>query len=93
MFCETIELNINNSFLPFYKMDLNIHLDKNHKIDNNIFQKMILLYNAIEDGWTVKKHENSYVFQKKHENKKEVIHEDYLARFLKSTFDFEKIMS
>ena len=72
-------------------MDLNIHLDKkNYKIDNLVFQKMLLLYNVIEDGWTVKKQENSYVFQKKHENKKEIIHEDYLLRFITENFKIDK---
>ena len=75
-------------------MDLNIHLDKsNYKINNSVFQKMLLLYNSLEDGWSVKKQKDSYVFTKKHENKKEIVHEDYLLQFMKTNLDSEKILS
>ena len=60
-------------------MDIKINLDSlkdlensNFKIDAIKFQKMLLLYNSIEQGWSVKKQNNSYVFSKKHEGKKEV---------------------
>jgi hypothetical protein len=74
-------------------MDLNIHLDKNIKIENHVLQKMILLYNALEEGWAVKKQNDSYVFTKKHENKKEVVHEDFLYRFMKTNLDYEKVFT
>jgi hypothetical protein len=74
-------------------MDLNIHLDKNIKIENHVLQKMILLYNALEEGWGVKKQNDSYVFTKKHENKKEVVHEDFLYRFMKTNLDYEKVFT
>jgi hypothetical protein len=44
--------------------------------------KMIFIMNAIESGWTVKRHEDSYVFTKKHENKREVFMETYLEKFV-----------
>jgi len=74
-------------------MDLNIHLDKNIKVENHVLQKMILLYNALEEGWAVKKQNDSYVFTKKHENKKEVVHEDFLYRFMKTNLDYEKVFT
>lgn len=45
---------------------------------------MMFLYSAIEDGWKVKKNAdtNSYVFSKKHENKREIFHCDYLEKFI-----------
>ena len=81
-------------------MELNISLDclrdlekDKVKIDAIKFQKMILLFNAIEDGWTIKKRSNSYVFSKNHEGKKEVLDESYLQRFMKSNFDLSSIIN
>jgi hypothetical protein len=47
--------------------------NKNIKIDHIIFQKMNLIYNALDEGWTIKKKNNSYIFTKKHENRKEIL--------------------
>jgi hypothetical protein len=81
-------------------MNLNISLDclrdlekDKLKIDSIKFQKMLLLFNAIEDGWTIKKRNNSYVFSKNHEGKKEVLDESYLQKFMKSNFDLNSIIN
>ena len=37
------------------------------KIDKTEFQKIIFINNVINDGWTVKKCDKSYIFTKKHE--------------------------
>ena len=81
-------------------MDIKINLDSlkdlensNFKIDAIKFQKMLLLYNSIEQGWSVKKHNESYVFSKKHEGKKEVLEDTYLLKFMKTNLDFNKIVS
>ena len=76
------------------ELNLNIHLDKkNYKIDNTFFQKMVFVFNALEEGWSIKKKDGSYTFSKKHENKKEVFHEDYLIKFMQEKFDIDKILS
>jgi len=66
-------------------MDLKINLEslkdlenENVKIDVIKFQKMLLLFNSIEQGWSVKKRNDSYVFTKNHEGKKEVLEDSYL---------------
>jgi hypothetical protein len=82
-------------------MDIRINLDSslkdlennNYKIDSIKFQKMILLYNSLEDGWNIKKRNGSYIFSKNHEGKKEIISDDYLLRFMKSNFDVNKLIS
>ena len=67
------------------KIDLKSYLEKTDlKMDSLKFQKMLLLYNAIEEGWSIKKNNDTFVFTKKHEGKKEVFHEDYLLKFLKT---------
>ena len=79
-------------------MDLNIklqslkHLEESDlKVDSIKFQKMILLYNSIEQGWTIKKRNDSYVFIKNSESKKEVIQDSYLLNFMKDNLDINKI--
>jgi len=80
-------------------MDIKITLDSLKDLEDNIkidpvkFQKMLLLYNSIEQGWSVKKNNNSYVFAKKHENKKEVLEESYLLKFMKSNLDLNKMIN
>lgn len=81
-------------------MDIRINLDSlkdlendNFKVDAIKFQKMILLFNSIEQGWSVKKKNDSYVFKKPHENKTEVLENNYLMKFMKSNLDLNKIIS
>jgi hypothetical protein len=47
------------------------------QVNKKSFQKMLFLTNAIEKGWTVKKIKDSYVFKKKHENKREILNDEY----------------
>ena len=82
-----------------YLMDIKINLDSLKDLENNVkidsvkFQKMLLLYNSIEQGWSVKKNNDSYVFSKKHENKKEVLEDSYLLKFMKTNLDLNKIIN
>ena len=41
----------------------------------------------------LKKKNNSYVFSKNHEGKKEVFEDNYLNQFMKSNFDMKTIIS
>ena len=56
----------------------------NVEMSQKTFQKMLFVMNAIEQGWSVKKIQQSYIFTKKHENKKEIFQEDYLEKFVES---------
>ena len=69
-------------------MDIKINLEsltdlENVKIDAIKFQKMLFLFNAIEQGWSVKKRSDSFVFTKSHEGKKEVLEDSYLKNLWK----------
>jgi len=66
--------------------------ETNIKLDSIKFQKMLLLYNAVEEGWSIKKNKGSYVFSKNHEGKKEILEENYLITFMNSNFDLSKVM-
>ena len=82
-------------------MDIKINLDSLKDLENNVdfkvdaikFQKMLILYNTIEQGWSVKKRNESYVFTKNHENKKEIYDDSYLLKFMKSNLDLNKLFS
>ena len=81
-------------------MDIKVNLDslkdlENEKVKVDVikFQKMMLLFNSIEQGWSVKKRDGSYVFSKPHENKKEVLEDSYLLKFMKTNLDLNKIIS
>ena len=51
-------------------------------ISHITLQKMKFLYNALENGWTVVKKEDKYIFNKKHEGEKEIYLDSYLQQFL-----------
>jgi hypothetical protein len=81
-------------------MDVKVNLEslkdlenENVKVDAIKFQKMLLLFNTIEHGWSVKKRDGAYVFSKPHENKKEVLEDSYLLKFMKTNLDLNKIIS
>lgn len=66
------------------KEDINIKLILSNLMNNDKqrLYKSILIFNAIESGWTIKKHENKYIFTKYHQNKKEVLDDNYLTNFI-----------
>ncbi len=75
-------------------MDIEIKIgDQNVDIDNLKFQKMVFLYNALDNGWSIKKRKDSYIFTKNHEGKKEVFDEAYLAIFMKDNANINNILS
>ena len=77
-----------------YKMELEIHVEnKKIKLKPTTFQKMLLLYNALEEGWSVEKKKEIYVFNKKHEGKKEILLDSYLETFMQSNMDINKVLS
>ena len=80
-------------------MDIDIKITKNNneqldlEVDKIKFQKMVFLYNALENGWSIKKRKDSYIFTKNHEGKKEVFEDNYLDQFMKSNFDMRSVIS
>lgn len=66
---------------------LNILCNK-PKIERDIIiKKMLFIHNALEDGWNVKLRNNSYIFSKKHENKREIFQDSYLQDFIVKNFN------
>lgn len=71
-----VQLKINN-------IDLNVNSNKLHK--------MIFIFNALENGWTIKKKNKKYIFSKNNEGKKEIFSEDYLPSFIKDNSNINNI--
>jgi|TARA_B100000925_G_scaffold124291_1_gene92359 hypothetical protein len=65
---------------------IDVELPPNLQISKPVFQKMLFLTNALEQGWTIKKSKDSYIFTKRHENKREIFQENYLETFVASNF-------
>ena len=74
-------------------IEINLENEKSLEIDKIKFQKMVFLYNALDNGWSIKKKQNSYIFKKNHEGKKEVLNETYLSIFMKDNADINKLLS
>jgi hypothetical protein len=75
-------------------MNIEVQLDNEAlEIDKTKFKKMVFLYNALDNGWSIKKRNDSYVFTKSHEGKKEIFDEKYLATFMKDNFNINSLLS
>jgi hypothetical protein len=77
-------------------MDIKIIVNndlENLEIDKMKFKKMIFLYNALDNGWSIKKRKDSYIFIKNHENKKEIFDETYLTTFMEDNININNILS
>ena len=53
------------------------------------YHKMKFIMNALNEGWSVKKKSETYIFTKKHEGKKEVFNKKYLDDFVKKNMEFK----
>lgn len=51
-------------------------------LDTKIIYKMSFIYKSLEQGWSVRKRDGKYIFQKSHDGKKEVFQDDYLEKFI-----------
>jgi hypothetical protein len=62
----------------------NIEIQDSSQVSKPTFQKMLFIINALEQGWAVRKHNDTYIFTKKHENRQEIFQENYLETFVAS---------
>lgn len=51
-------------------------------IGSKDLQKMVFLYNSLQDGWTIKKKGEKYIFRKIHQGKKEIYDDNFLTSFV-----------
>jgi hypothetical protein len=52
---------------------------------------MIFLYNSLNNGWMIKKHNEEYILTKPHENKKEIYNDEYISQFVVKNMDMKDI--
>jgi len=58
-------------------------------VDRIYYHKMKFIMNALDEGWSVRKKHEIYVFTKKHEGKKEVFDNKYLDDFVKKNMEIK----
>ena len=58
-------------------------------ISQKQFQKMLFLTNAIENGWSIRKKDDKYIFKKK-DDILECLKEDYLDKFIESNIQITR---
>jgi hypothetical protein len=73
-------------------MNIEINLDNHLEIDKTTIKKMIFLYNALDNGWSIKKINDSYIFTKNHEGRKEIFNDNYLTSFIKENLNINNIL-
>ncbi len=61
-------------------------LDISTEQKNDIYL-MIFLTNTLENGWSIRKKNDEYVFRRKHEKQTEIYSDEYLVNFLKSNMN------
>lgn len=64
-------------------MDIDL---SNFKINNKELSKIMFIYNAIEDGWTIKKKDDQYIFTKQKCKEKHIYNDEFLENFIKKYF-------
>jgi len=72
-------------------MDNITEFDFSEKVDVIKLHKMAFIYNALENGWKVKKNGDCYIFTKNHGGKKEVFLDSYLKKFIKMNLDLDNL--
>lgn len=72
-------------------MDIEINSNNFSNIDNHNLQKMIFIYNALHNGWEVKKSGEKYIFTKKHNGIKEIYLDNYIDKFIESNLSVKNL--
>jgi hypothetical protein len=52
-------------------------------------KEMIFIYNAVNNGWKIKKKNDKYVFSKKHNNKKTFYNNSFVNKFISKQVSLE----
>jgi len=61
-------------------------------INKKKMREILFIYNALENGWEIKKNKESYIFRKKHNNKKEIFDNNYLTKFVEENVKIRNII-
>jgi hypothetical protein len=69
---------------------INIELENFEPPDFLTSRKMFFILNSLNDGWTIRKQNDNFIFTKKHEGRKEVLTEGYLKEFIVKNYRINK---
>ena len=73
--------------------EIQVNEEQMNLLDTMEIRKMTFLYNALENGWAIKKKgKDCYSCTKNHEGKKEVFLEADLKRWVKEGFNIKNIL-
>tara|TARA_B100000674_G_C37546403_1_gene780785 strand:- start:165 stop:374 length:210 start_codon:yes stop_codon:yes gene_type:complete len=61
-------------------MDYN--LDNINNLSSKDISKILFIFNALEDGWTIKKRNDKYIFSKHKGKVKEIMFDSFLTKFI-----------
>lgn len=61
-------------------------------IDNKLLKKTLFLYNALEQGWTIKKKGDLFILNKKHEGNTKYFDDKYLSTFMKENTNIDNLI-
>ena len=62
------------------------------ELNDNFIKKLLFLYNALEQGWNIKKKRNLFIFNKKHEGKQKYFDNDFLSTFMKENSSIDNLL-
>jgi hypothetical protein len=68
-------------------MNIKFKIPEKIKLDSLELQKMIFIFNALEEGWQIKKDNDKYIFIKQHKNQQEIYLDKYLDDFIKNNLN------
>ena len=75
-------------------MKIHIDITNVNEIDSITMKKMAFFYNALQDGWSIKKIKgDKYVFTKNHEGRKEIFDSSFLTELITTHMDLDKLGS
>lgn len=57
--------------------------EKLSMVDMVKLQKMAFVFNALDNGWSIKKRNGYYVFKKNHGGREEIFLDSYLSEFIR----------
>tara|TARA_B100001063_G_scaffold197094_1_gene189238 strand:- start:258 stop:497 length:240 start_codon:yes stop_codon:yes gene_type:complete len=70
---------------------VHINTPEELEVDCIKLQKMAFIFNAVQSGWKVSMKDDTYVFTKKHEGKKEIYLDTYVKSFIEKNMDINKM--
>ena len=66
-----------------------VDIDDIQGISKKDLSKILFIFNALEDGWSIKKRDGKYIFSKHKGKIKEIYLDNFLNRFITKYFNLE----